>query len=177
MIHRTFAPALLTLSVGLTLAACGDRDSGKKGADISISDEGGNVVASADGKSGEVAVNVPGFSAKVKLPKIDLTAKDFDLDGVKLYPGSTIGAMNVKGGDTDGEEGRDGGSVQVRFSAPARPEEVRSYFLNSFREKGMKAWPEGTGIAGRNEDDAPFRIDLNPAGGKTDGRIVLFSRE
>ncbi len=39
-----------------------------------------------DGNTGAVAINVPGFSGKLDLPKIHLDADDFEMNGVHLYP-------------------------------------------------------------------------------------------
>jgi len=158
-----FAPMVL-------LAGCGQKDD-KAGADISITGDDGNVVAAANGKTGIVSLNLPGVSANIRLPKMQLDAGDIDIDGVKLYPGTTVKAMDVKSG-VDG--GRD--KVDIRFATPAAPGAVRDYYLGAFRDNGATVAAHGTGLSGTGKDGDPFSIDLDPAsGGGTQGRIVLSS--
>src|SRR3546814_8281690 len=87
--------SLILLTAVAPLAACGLN--GDTGTTITINstDSDGNVVARADGASGKVSIDLPGFSGELKLPKIHLDAEDFDLNGVHLYPGSQIANMAV----------------------------------------------------------------------------------
>ena len=55
--------------------------------------------ASIDGGSGQVKIDVPGFEANIKLPKVQLDAANFDIGGVKLYPGSKVTSMNIDAAD------------------------------------------------------------------------------
>jgi len=161
---------LLVLPV-LMLAAC-DKAGDSKGTDISLKDSTGNVVASADGDTGKVAVNLPGFRASVDLPKMDLNAEELDIDGVKLYPGSKVAGMNIRDGG-DGEKD----SVDIRFTAPATPDKVRSYFLDAFKDKGAGVTADGAALVGKNADGSDVRIDLAAAGAGTTGMIRLTSKD
>ncbi|MQH43825.1 hypothetical protein EI040_25420, partial [Escherichia coli] len=73
----------------LPLAACG---ADKDGTSISIntSNGDGSVLAGFDG-NGEASIDTPFFKGKVTLPNVKLDANNFDMNGVHLYPGSTIG--------------------------------------------------------------------------------------
>lgn len=167
----SFRTAALIAPV-LLLAACGKGGDGD-GTDISLQDKDGNVVASADDKSGAVSVNVPGFSARLNLPKMEMNADDLDIDGVKLYPGSKVSGMNIH----DGGEGKDD-VVDIRFSAPAAPDKVQAYFLKAFSDKGEPLTAAGSGLAGKGKDGGDVRIDLKPAAdGATAGVITLASKD
>lgn len=145
----------LILLLALPLAACGKGDGGTS---ISVKDERGKTVASADGEGGQVKLDVPGFSGKIKLPRIKLDAGNFDLNGVHLYPGSTINSFDVQAGDNN-----DGG-VRVVFTSPAQPATVRDWFADRLGKADFQVRPDGTGLIGTTDDKKPFRLTLDPQG-------------
>lgn len=153
------------------LAACGEE---KDGTTITINASGsdGNVTGGVDGKTGEIALNVPGFSGSVRLPKIKLDAENFKLNGVSLYPGSTIKTMNIVARDEkDGAD--DKSHVRVVFESPADPATVRDWFAAKLGQADFKLHADGLNLVGSDEDGKPFRLDLAPAaGGHAAGTIV-----
>jgi hypothetical protein len=166
--------------VALALAACGSNaDDGTTGTDISIdavTDEGNPVKASSDGKTGEVAIDVPGFKANIAMPKVKLDADNFDIDGVKLYPGSKVISMKVdqvmrSAGSSDNKKG----SVRIGFDAPATPDVVKTWFLEELKGNDkFTVSPTGSGFAGTNEDGDPFTLDLRPGTtGHTTGSMMI----
>jgi hypothetical protein len=148
------------LAFALTLAACGSKDDGTPGTEVTLDakgDAGENVTASLD-KSGNAKINVPGFKAEISLPKIKLGAGDFSMDGVKLYPGSTIQSFNITG---DGKE--DSGTVKVSFDAPGEPKVVLDWFAKKLAEDaGYKLTANGTSLSGTDKDGGPFSLSLEP---------------
>jgi hypothetical protein len=56
---------------------------------INAKDDEGNP-RSRPTANGQMAIKAPGFAGSIKLPKIPYQRRDFDLNGVKLYPNSTI---------------------------------------------------------------------------------------
>lgn len=167
---KTGSCAILLLAT-LALGGCGGHD-GKDGADIRVTGEDGNVVASADGQTGRVSLKLPGFSANVRLPRLNLDADDIDIDGVKLYPGSAVNGVDVKAGKPGAED-----RVEIRFTAPAAPAQVRDYFVSAFRDEGMTVAARGNGLAGTGRDGDPFSIDLTPEKGGTAGMIAMSSSD
>jgi hypothetical protein len=164
--------ALVVALIALPLAACGD---GKQGTTITFnsSDADGNTTGVIDGTTGKVAINAPGFSGALSLPKIHIDSNDFNMNGVHLYPGSTVSGMNVnaqgngKGGDGDG-------NVTVNFSSPAKPDTVQAWFLDKLNHAGFDVKSDGTGISGMTDDKKPFRLDLSPDGAdKAKGVITM----
>ncbi|MDZ7893933.1 MAG: hypothetical protein U5M50_02565 [Sphingobium sp.] len=172
---RVFPLALVTLAGATLLASCGKDDGPGEGTQITIANASGNVVAAA-GKDGAVSVNVPGLQMKVDLPKIKLDADNFDMDGVKLYPGSKVTAIDVRADDD--AAGKDDGGVAIAFDAPGDPAKVQDYFLKAFKDKGLEARADGSGVSGKDEDGKPFTITLTTSGaGQTKGRITTLSRQ
>ncbi|OQW72144.1 MAG: hypothetical protein BVN33_13450 [Proteobacteria bacterium ST_bin13] len=164
--------SLLLLGIfALPLAGCGD--DGKEGTTISLNSmtEDGNVTAGVDGKTGEVAINAPGFSGKITLPKLKLDSSDFEMNGVHLYPGSTISGMNIVA--HDGKDGDDKANVRVTFDSPAEPAVVRDWFFDRLGKADFKITKSGTGLKGTDEEDKPFALELTPAAnGHSTGVIV-----
>ena len=155
---RTFVTACIIV---LPLAAC---DGAQQGTSIAINATGedGNMIAGVDGKTGQVSFNAPGVSGKIKLPKIQLDAGNFDMNGVHLYPGSTISSMNIDAHDKPGKD--DDGTVRVSFESPAAPATVRDWFSRKLSDAGYKIRIDGNGLAGTSDEGKPFRLDLTPAG-------------
>ena len=157
---RIFVPLL-----ALALVACSDRE----GTSVSINaadGEGAPATVSADGDTGRVAINVPGFKADVQLPKIRLDADNFDINGLKLFPGATIEGVNL-----DAAKG-DGGDVRVRFDAPAAATAVRDHFERQMRDAGFQVRVGDNGLTGLTDKGEPFTLQLRPgADGHTIGEL------
>ena len=153
-------------SLSLSLAGC---TKGGEGTSVTFNAADGNTLASADGDSGEVKVDVPGFQGKFTLPKLQVTADNFDLNGVHLYPGSTIRSLN-----SDAAEHGDGG-VRVAFTSPADPRSVRDWLRERLNHADFKVSATGSGLTGTTDEHKPFTLELTPAaGGKSaDGVISI----
>src|SRR5436305_12673382 len=93
-------PLAAALILAAMLSAC---DGSKEGTSISINttDADGNTVANIDGNSGALSINTPGFSGKIKLPKVHLDGGDFEMNGVHHYPGSSVSGPLIDAHDGD----------------------------------------------------------------------------
>jgi hypothetical protein len=129
----------------------------------------GNVTIEAD-TNGEVNFNVPFANGKIKLPQGSMHGSDFDIDGVKLMPGSNVTGISVFAGDN-------GANVHMAFNAPAAPEAVRSYFVDQFKQKGVEAKLAGDTVTGKSKDGTPFTIKVGPRGSATAGTIDIQSKD
>lgn len=147
--------------LALPMTGC---DRGGEGTSISIN--GNSAGASVDGKSGEVKIDTPVFKGSFNLPKMNLTADNFDINGVHLYPGSRIADMNINA------RGEGDGVVSVKFDSPATPATVRDWFVKEFEKAGVKVSTDGNGLTGTT-DDKPFRIDLSPQGERAAGTVTI----
>ena len=168
--------AIFTLPVLAMLAACGsggsdgDNASGTSITLRSQNDNGQETVISGQGNSGEVSVKLPGFEGKMKLPKLHLDSDDFDLDGVNLYPGSTVDSMNINANQSDGKEAS--GLVNIGFTSPASRDTVQSWFAGKFADRGFQTQVEPGHITGTTSDGDRFDLKLTPAGAdKTRGEM------
>src|SRR6185437_7600229 len=87
-----------------------------------------NVSIHAD-ESGHIAFNMPIAEGQAKVPTGMMHNGNFDIDGVKLMPGSSVTGFNLEAHDH-------GATVDMSFNAPGSPDYVRSYFLDQFKAKG-----------------------------------------
>lgn len=158
-----YAPLLLLVAT-LPLAACDGGDG--NGTQISIRTEGGdgNVTASAD-ENGSMAIKLPGFEGKIKLPPLQIKAEDFEVNGVKLYPQSRIVTMDVNARD-DGKDNKDQGTVRLAFESPARLETVRHWFQDQMAKHSFHVQQSGTGLSGTTDEGDPFTLTLTPGEGE-----------
>ncbi|WP_066721292.1 hypothetical protein [Sphingomonas pituitosa] len=162
--NRRFAPLLLPLA----LAAC----HGNANINFEGNDTDGNSVISTDA-NGRIQIKAPGIQGSITLPKMPLDAKNFDIDGVTLYPGSTLKNLKVndKGGDKDGE--RDG-EVIVEFESPAAPTVVRDWFRDNMTKQGFKVTTKDDNLIGTTDDGQPFALQLSANGeGRTKGLMQV----
>ena len=159
--------ALLTLPAMLLAAGC---DAGHH--PVGNRTDGGFSLNTSTGADGEVNGNAGGFEAKLKLPGMKIDADDFDMNGVGLYPGSTIRQLNVTG-DAKGKTGN-GGVVTVHFDAPAAPEVVAGWFEKQLGGAGFTLTRSGTALTGKTDEQKPFNLELIPGtAGQSKGTIVI----
>jgi hypothetical protein len=128
-----------------------------------------NVTINAD-ESGHVAFNLPFMKGEVKVPGGFMHKGDFDIDGVKLMPGSSVTGFNLDAHDK-------GATVNMSFTAPAAPDAVRSYFLNQFKKQGVEVALAGDAVTGKSKDGSPFTIQVGPAANGSQGRIVIEDKD
>lgn len=162
---------LATVATALALAACGGSGEGSS-VSINASSTDGNMIAGMDG-NGQLAINLPGgFAGNIKLPKLKLDADDFDMNGVHLFPGSTISGMNI---DASEQAGKDSGLVRISFQSPAAPATVRDWFLDKLsREAGFTISASDNSLIGTTDEKQPFRLELTPDGAdKSRGTIAI----
>lgn len=166
MLRITIGWAGLALTGALLLAGCDGADQGTSVSFTGNIADGNSVTM--NGSTGQVKVDVPGFQGSFKLPKVQLTADNFDLNGVKLYPGTKISGFDV---DTRGE---DDGRVRVAFDSPATAETVRDWFQQRLPRAGYTVREDGNGLTGTTDDDKPFALRVDDtAGGRAKGTITI----
>lgn len=129
--------SIATAAAGLLLAGC----------DVRAHDEGGNTTASisfgnstdaagADANGAHtVSVDVPGFSAKVKVPDMSFGSDTTHIDNLKIFPGTSIHGVNVRG-DAGGE-----GDVDMAFTAPADTGKVLAWYRDQAQKEGWTILP------------------------------------
>lgn len=166
------APMFLLAGCELKIGKDDKAKDGAEEASVSISADGNVAVSANDGADG-IALNVPGFEGRVKIPGMKLGGDDMDINGMKPFPGSTFSSINV----TD-PKGPANGRVAMRFTAPAAPGKVAEHFAAQARDNGF------TGIAvanragtmtltAKNDTGDPVTITLAPGPDGTAGTIRI----
>ncbi len=159
-------PIWLTLPLAATLAACGGEG---EGTSISIQGDNGSVTAQAD-KDGKVSVKAPGFEGSIKLPKFTIGADNFEIDGVKLYPGATIASLNID----DRQDGTERGGVKVNFDAPADAARVRDWFREQMEGAGFTVTGTGADLTGKTKSGDPYTLTIADNGeAKSRGTLTV----
>jgi hypothetical protein len=128
-----------------------------------------NVSIRAD-ESGQIAFNLPMIEGRVKVPSLVMHNGNIDIDGVRLMPGSSVTGFNVNAG-------HQGAIVQMTFTAPASPDQVRSYFVDQFRKQGVDAAIADDAVSGKSKDGDPFVIEVSPAANGSQGRIEIQDKD
>lgn len=162
----------LIIAAVLLLSAC-EAKVGKE-ADRSADDRADSSPEAAAGEANQFSLKIPGFEMKVDMPDEGVrTDEDSDI----LFPGSRLTGMSIDAGKGTSQE-----SVELRFHSPEAVRQVVAWYrdparsakftLSSVAEEG-----EGYRMAGTQKDgDGRFDLWLSPAGGGTNGRIVLRDR-
>ena len=128
-----------------------------------------NVTISAD-ENGHIAFNLPIAQGQVKMPTGMMANSNFDIDGVKLMPGSKVNGFNL-------DAHHEGATVNMSFTAPAAPDQVRAYFVDQFKQKGVEAALSGDSVTGKSKDGSPFTIEVSPGPNGSQGKIVIQSKD
>lgn len=170
---------ILMLAIPLAmLAGCefkvGKDDGGKDAASVKVGEDG-NVAIAADGGDG-ISIKVPGFEGKMSIPGVELGGDNMDVDGIKLYPGSTLHGINV----TD-RKGPGNGAIDMRFTSPAAPDKVAAYYAaaardNNFTEINVTNSAGTATLTATNPDGDPMTITMAPEKAGTTGRILVKSK-
>lgn len=129
-----------------------------------------NVSIHAD-ETGNIAFNLPIAQGQVKVPSGFMHGGDVDIDGVKLPPGSSVTGFNL-----DAHEDK-GANVDMSFTAPSSPDQVRSYFLDGFKKQGVEASLAGDSISGKSKDGSLFTIQVGPGPSGSQGKIVFTDKD
>ncbi len=159
----------------LLLAACNSQGPGTNISFDAKTDSGGTVKATADGKTGDVSIDAPGFKAAISLPKIQLDANDVDISGVELFPGSKISGMSIFAGDS---KAKGSGNLRVAFDAPADVTTVQSWFDKEMKKHGFTLAAGSSGLTGTTVDGDPFSLELKPgASGHSNGVLAIEDKD
>jgi len=159
----------------MLLAACGseEKKSGE-GTEISINAEGdgGGVKIQTGKDGGKIKIGGDGAAIDIDVPDfVDLDIEsDFDIDGVKLYPGSKVTKVDV---DANDKNGADTATVKLGFTSPAAPTKAADWMAGEFAKKGVKVTRSGDTLAGKDKDGADFRINFVPDGATAKGQVVI----
>jgi hypothetical protein len=128
-----------------------------------------NVSIHAD-ENGNISFNLPIAAGQVKVPSGFMHEGNVDIDGVKLMPGSSVTGFSMDARDH-------GATVNMSFTAPASPDEVRSYFVDQFKKQGVDAAIAGDAVTGKSTDGSPFTIQVSQAASGSQGEIVIQSKD
>jgi hypothetical protein len=120
--------------------------------------------------SGQIAFDVPFAKGQLKVPSGWMHNGNFDIDGVKLMPGSQVTGFSLDAHDK-------ASVVNMSFTAPASPDAVRAYFLDQFRKKGRDVAVAGDSVTGKSKDGSPFTIQVSPAGSGSNGMIRIEDKD
>lgn len=160
----------LALPLAVALAACGSGEG--DGASISVKSGDGEASVKTD-KDGRVSVKAPGFEGSLKLPKFEIGAENFEIDGLKLYPGSTIANLNVDANQDKGGED----TVRIQFDSPAAADQVRSWFREQMQAAGFTVAASGSELRGKTSEGSDFTLKLDPAGdAKSRGTLTVLGK-
>ncbi|MFD1949738.1 hypothetical protein ACFSGX_03010 [Sphingomonas arantia] len=135
------------------------------------SDESVSIKA-ADGR---VAIDLPGFDADIRMPAIKLTPDMLKLDGMALYPGTTVAGFDVAGNTTDTGTKSNNGTVTVTFAAPAPVATLRTYYHDMFQKAGYTLTDQPNALSGRKPDGTAVQLTLAPAQSGSTGKLVIGS--
>ena len=119
-------------------------------------------------------IDTDGFKASLDIPGMSLGGKDFDISGMKLYPGSQVHGMKVAAHDKDGDKH---GTVTVSFTSPATPEAVLTQAAAQAKAHDWTLTRTGSSLIGINDDGDTMTYTVTPAGTASAGTIVLTDKD
>lgn len=162
----------------LLLAACGqekDKASDSTEASINADGDGGKVQITTGKDGGKLKIGGDGVNIDLNIPDLgDLNIDtDFDIDGVKLYPGSQITKMDI---DASDKAGAKDATVKFGFSSPAAPTKAADWMAGEFGKKGVTIARKGDVLTGTDKDGDAFTISFVPDGTKAKGEVLIVSK-
>ncbi|HMO77493.1 MAG TPA: hypothetical protein PKD99_14515 [Sphingopyxis sp.] len=157
----------------MLLAACGPEEK-KDAPDVSINagNEKGGVRITTGEDGGRVRIDADGVKIDMKIPdfvKVDAQG-DFDIDGVKLYPGSSVTSVDV---DATRNKGAKKATVKLGFTSPAAPRAAADWMAGEFAKKAIKVTRSGDTLTGKDKDGDDFTITFGPDGANSKGEVLI----
>jgi hypothetical protein len=172
------------IALSVALAGCSVKTHGDNGEEASItignSTGGDGNGAQAGNGQQSVSIDVPGFSAKVKVPDLDIGG-DTKIEDMPLYPGTKVNGVNITAQDGDADQ-ESKGNVTMAFTAPADTAKVIAWYKDQAGKHGWQAVPatgENQFEATKQEDGhAPthFALQIASATGGSSGRFIVTGR-
>jgi hypothetical protein len=172
----------------LALAGCSLKTHGDNGEDASITIGNGadGTALSAGNGQQSVSIKVPGFSAKVDVPDLDIGG-DTKIENMPLFPGTKVNGVNISAHDGDGDGDAHGGdnargNVTMAFTAPADAARVIAWYREQAGKHGWDVVPatgENQFEATRREDGKDptrFALQVASAAGGSSGRFIVSGR-
>lgn len=176
-------PAILCLAgAALALAGCSLKAHDGNGSDASITIGNGadGTVLSAGNGQQSVSIKVPGFSARVNVPDLDIGG-DTKIEDMPLFPGTKVNGVNISAHDGGGD-GDSKGDVTMAFTAPADAGKVIAWYKSQAGKHGWDVVPatgENQFEATKREDGKDpthFALQVASATGGSSGRFIVTGR-
>lgn len=158
----------------MLLAACGSEEKKSEGTEVSINagDEHGGVQIRTGKDGGNLKIGGDGAAIDIDIPDfVDLDIEsDFDIDGVKLYPGSKVTKVDVDANDRNGAEKA---TVKLGFTSPAAPAKAADWMGGEFAKRNIQVERAGDTLRGTTKDGEAFTIKFLPDGANAMGEVVI----
>ncbi len=136
---------------------------------VDIDSDGGHAMVSVGGEHG-LKIDTDGFKAALDIPGMEFGGKDFDIDGMKLYPGSKVKGMKVKAHDTEGDKS---GTVTVTFVSPASPDAVLVHAEAQAKDEDYTVTRSGLTLTGKKDGDKSFVYSVVADGARSVGTLTM----
>ena len=183
-------PLLLFAAPSLVvLAACSGKADDKHGkSSVTIADGGRVAIATGDGDTNVavsrsdgastvsvtgdhgIKIDTDGFKAALDIPGMNIGGKDFDIDGMKLYPGSTVKGIAVRARETDGKKT---GGATFTFTSPATPDAVLVHAEAQAKAADYTVTRSGLTLRGTKDGESSFVYTVAAAGAGTTGTVTM----
>ncbi|MEL6875688.1 MAG: hypothetical protein AAGM33_09440 [Pseudomonadota bacterium] len=165
---KSFIAALAAAPLLLTACSASGSADGDTAEDNS---DTGSITIGGEGDDSKFSIRAEGFSMDVDLPTVSIDSDDFDLNNVRLYPGSKVTGMKIE--DVDGE----GGQVILDFTAPAGTDELLPWFEEKMTEERFTVEKDGTTLSGTTDDGDPFELSLTETSADETSGQLKFSEK
>jgi hypothetical protein len=180
---KTSALVLFIAVPALALAGCSLKAHGDNDEDASITIGDGNAADGGNAAAGNgqqsVSIDVPGFSAKVNVPDLDIGG-DTKIEDMPLFPGTKVNGVNISAHDGDGDDSK--GDVTMAFTAPADTGKIVAWYKDQAGKHGWDVVP----ATGENQFEATkqeaghapthFALQVASATGGSSGRFIVTGR-
>ena len=151
------------LTAALALTACNKQPAGEAPAAREGQAATATTTSSANG------------AVRASASGIDIDGDDFDIDGVDLYPGSHIRAMNV---DAVNKGGAKISTVKASFESPTDAKTLADWFDAEMKKEKFTFTRSGYTLSGTTDDGDAFTLTISDlGGGKANGHVVITDKD
>jgi hypothetical protein len=127
------------------------------GCDLIVQAAEDRAAAEVENMASNLSLDLPG----------DVKAMALETLGVPMIAGATVTGVNVKA------NGLGAPTINLAFNAPVAPDDVKTYFVDQFRQQGIAANLAADALTGTAANGAAFTMRFKPQGGGTSGTIEI----
>lgn len=165
-------PAIVLFLSALLLTACNFTDVPSKSTEFGTGSKGDYATAaSTKDDDDRIAAGENAANCDSRQQHNVQDENSFEIDCVKLFPGTTIKLVNASADDKRSEA-----FEKIAFTSPAAADDVMEWYYTEFAKKDIRLSFDGLTLSGTSKSGTPFTVEMIDGDDKKTIGIIPIKR-